>query len=235
MSDYARFQVGQFVSPLVAATTNSLLADADPALAVTLAYYQACIATHLGARWDAEVTKAGLPTLAGAMTTLAIPYDPIPYLSSAMLQPPFLALYTATEESEELTRGWYHVKSEWKLLYVLPPLTPAQYLELYPFLRAVAKVVRDRTEQGFEPTYQAGARFAVAAGLESIRLGAARYGNIAGATTNLFFPTLDLDITVTERRMTTPGLDTLTGIDGNVQVVDTNGTDDVAPFAITLP
>jgi hypothetical protein len=235
MSDYASFQVGAFVSPLTAATTNALLDDADPAIAVTLAYYAACLQTHLGARWDAEVVKAGLPALAGAMTTLAIPYDPIPFLTSAALVPPFLALYTVSETPVELTRHHYRLAAEWKLLLVLPTLTPAQYLQLSPFLRAAAKVLLDRTEQGYEPTYQSGARFAIAAGLEQIRIDRTSYGNIQGATTNLFFPTLGMDITACERRMTTPGLQSLTGLDGTTTVVDANGADVVAPFAVTLP
>jgi hypothetical protein len=235
MSDYASFQVGAFVSPLTAATLKSLLEDADPALAVTLAYYQAVIQTHLGARWDAEVVKAGLPALAGAMTTLAIPYDPLPFLTQAMLSPPFLALYTVSETPIELTRHHYRLAAEWKLLFVMPPLTPAQYLQLYPFLRAATKVILDRTEQGYEPTYQAGARFAVAAGLEQIRIDRTRYGNIQGADTRLFLPTMEMDIAACERRMTTPGLQTLRGLDGSVQVVDANGSDDIAPFALPLP
>lgn len=235
MSDYASFQVGAFVSPLTAATTNALLDDADPAIAVTLAFYAAVLQTHLGARWDAEVVKAGLPALVGKLAALAIPYDPLPFLSSAGLAPPFLALYTVAETPVELTRHHYRLTAEWKLLLVLPGLTAAQYLQLSPFLRAASKVLLDRTEQGFEPTYQAGARFAVAAGLEQIRIDRTRYGNIAGADTRLFLPTMEMDLAVCELRTNTPGLQTLAGLDGVTQVVDANGSDDVAPFAVNLP
>jgi hypothetical protein len=235
MSDYDRFQVGAFVSPLTASTTNSLLTDADPALAVTLAYYQAVIQGHLGARWDAEVVKAGLPLLAGKLTTLAIPYDPLPFMAAVGFSPPFLSLFATTEETVEWTRHFYSTETQWKLLLVLPPLDAAQYLQLHSILRAASKVIVNATEQGYEPTYQAGARFAVAAGIQEIKIGKSSYGSIPGLDTKTFFPTLAMDIVVRERRMPTPGLDVLAGIDGNVQLTDVNGTDVIAPFALDLP
>jgi len=234
MADFESFKVGAFLSPLTPSTAHGLLEDADPALAVTLAFYAAVLETHLGARWNAEVTKAGLPALAGKLAALAIPYDPLPFLTAAAFSPPFLALYTATERPSERTRHFYRIEADWKLLLVLPALTAAQYLQLSPFLRASSKVILDRTEQGFEPTYQGGARFMVAAGLEQLRIESVRYGNIAGTNANLFFPTLEMDITASERRMPTPGLQALDGLDGSTAVADPAGNVDVSPFALPL-
>ncbi|WP_437489458.1 hypothetical protein WME75_10750 [Sorangium sp. So ce1014] len=227
---YAGFRIGQFTSPLTSATTNSLLQDADPALHTVLAYYQAVLTTHLGARFDAEVTRAELPDLSGRISTLAIPYDPLPFLTQAQLTPPFLALFVVSERPSEKTSNWYHLEETWKLQWVLPPLGPAQYLQLYPFLRAVAKVILDRTEQGYDPTYQSGALVFNLAGIEEIQISEARYGSLQSLNTELFFPTVEMDLTVFERRMDAPGVENLTEIGGTISVADAEGSEDLIEF-----
>lgn len=228
MTEYSGFQIGAFVSPLTAATTNSLLQDADPALFAALNYFQAVLQVHLGARFDAEVTKAGLASLAGKVSSLAIPYDPMPHLQQAQLEPPFLALYTPRERPTEKTRNWYHVEADMKLLWCLPPLSPAQYLQLYPMLRAVAKVVLDRNEQGHDPAYLSDARFCQLGGIEAIAIIETRYGTIQGPRTELFFPCVEMDLQVFERRMTAPGVGPLVGFDGTVSSTDPQGANPLA-------
>lgn len=224
MSDYASLQVGAFVAPLDPSTAHSLLQDADPALFAVLGFVQAVLQAHLGARFDAEVVKAGLPALAGKISALAIPYDPLPFLQQAQLEPPFVALYVPRERSEGKTRQYYHLVETWKLLWVLPPLTPAQFLQLSSFRRAVFKVVNDRIDQGYDPAYQDGAQVVEAGGIEQINVVEASYGTIQGLRTELFFPAVELEIEVMERRMATPGLDSLAGVDGSVKVNNPDGT-----------
>jgi hypothetical protein len=237
VSDYSSFTLGTFFSPLTSSTAHSLLLDADPALAAALAFYQAVIAIHLGARFDAEVARAGLPTLAGKITALATPRDPLPYLQQAQLTPPLLALYPATDTPSEKTRNWYHVEGDWKLLYVLPPLTAAQDMQLGPILRAIFKVVQDRTELGYDPAYQSGALVLGAAGVEQIAVKQARYGNIQGLSSNLFFPSVEIDLVVYERKNATPGLSTAAGLDGTAAITDPAGANaiNVVNFQQDLP
>lgn len=222
-SPQQNFQVGAFVSPLTSATTNSLLQDADPALYNALKFYQAVLSTHLGARWDAEVTKAGLAQYVGKITTLAVPFDPAPYLTQGGYQPPILALFTVSEKITDRTRAWYQIEADWKLQWILPPLTPDQFLQLYPFLRAAGKVITDRTYLGYDPSYQSGARFCAVGGIAQLDLGPPRYGAIPGLDTKLFFPAVEYEMTVIERRMPTPGLLPLTGVDSSISVTDPQG------------
>lgn len=230
-TEYSGFAIGNFVAPLTAATTHELLQDADPALYATLGFFQAMIATYLGARWDAEMTKAGLPALVGQVTTLAIPFDPLPQLQQEGLAPPFLAIFPVDETYAERSRNWGHVIANWKLLFVMPPLTPAQYLQLYPFLRAVGKVIYDRLEQGHDPAWQADALFCAQGGIEQIRITSTRYGSIASLQTELYFPTLDMDLEVMERKMPTPGQPHFAGIDSTLQTTDADGSNALAALS----
>jgi hypothetical protein len=226
-TDAQAFQVGSFVSPLTAATTNPLLQDADPALNAALSFYQAVISIHLGARFDAEMTKAGLAQYVGQISAEIVPYDPLPYLQQAGLAPPLLALYTVSEKILERTRAYYQVEADWKLLWIMPPLNAAQFEQLNGFLRAVSKVITDRTILGYDPSYQSGALFCEVGGIEQLDLGPVRYGAIQGLQTNLFFPTIEFEMTAYERRMSTPGLLTLAGTDTTIQVTDDTGANPI--------
>ena len=232
MSEQAGFQVGAFVSPLTPATTHGLLQDADPALYHALAFYKSVLSTHLGARWDAEVTKAGLSKYAGQITTLAIPFDPLPWLQQGSLAPPFLALFVPEENATDRTRAFYQTAATAKLQWVLPPLTLAQYNQLYPFLRAAAKVILDRTTLGYDPAYQNGAEFCALGGIAQLDLGPARYGAIQGLDTKLLFPTVEFELTVIERRAQTPGLVLGTGVDVAIAVTDPAGAHPLSVITI---
>jgi hypothetical protein len=223
VSDAQNFQVGQFVSPLTSSTANALLQDADPALYQAIRFYQAVLSIHLGARFDAEVTKAGLTQYVGKISTLAVPFDPLPYLNQAGWQPPILALFTVGEKITDRTRAWYQVEADWKLQWILPPLTADQFNALYPILRAAGKVITDRTVLGYDPSYLSGSDFCQLGGIEQLDLGPVRYGSIQGLDTKLFFPTVEYEMTAFERRETTPLLVTLAGTDGTIQVTDENG------------
>jgi hypothetical protein len=220
MSDASTFQVGNVVFPLPSSTANSLLQDADPVIYQALAFYQAILSIHLGARWNAEVTAAGLSKYSGKISTLIVPFDPLPFLTQAGFDPPVLALYPTSEESTERTRAWYQGGRALTLAWVLPPFTVENRNRLAPFLGAAVKVLRDRTILGYDPGYQSGALFAQLAGLEQFDLGRATYGGIAGLQTNMVFPTVTLELVAYERRMVTPGLATLAGTDGTITVAD---------------
>lgn len=218
----AGFQCGATVYPLTAATTNSLLADVDPALDLLLKFFAAVLSIHLGARWDAEMVKAGLPDLVGKISTLQVPYDPLPFLGTTQIIPPLLALYPVTDTPQEHTRHWYRIDGSLKLLWVLPPLSAAQFLQLYPFLRAATKVIVDRVEQGFDPAYNGGQLDENSAIME-ISIDRASYGSVPQLRTELHFPCVEINIAVQERRMPAPGQSVLRGVDTTVQAVTPPG------------
>lgn len=217
-----QFQVGGTVFPLPASTAHDILVDADPALAAALAFYKSVLNTHLGARWDAEVAAVGLPALVGKLTGTVVPYDPIPYLTQAQLTPPLLACYVGEDGWGELTRHRYRADGDWRLLWVLPPLTAAQHLRLSPFLRAAAKVIADRTAYGYDEAHAAGARVWASAGVDAVEVVRTRYGAVQALRdkTTLFFPAVEVELTVHEGRETSPGAEPLTGIDGLLQITD---------------
>ncbi len=234
MNEYSGFQIGAFVAPLTAATTNPLLQDADPALYQAINFFQAMLALYLGSRFDAEVTKSGLPDLAGKVSSLAIPFDPVPQLQQEGLAPPFLAIFPVTETFAEHTRNWPHLVAHWRLLYVLPPLTPAQFLQLYPFLRAVAKVIFDRNEQGHDPGYASDALFCALGGIEQIAITDTHYGTIESLKTELYFPCLSMDLEVAERKMGAAAAQTaFAGIDTTLNVTDADGVSNPLTVAAT--
>jgi hypothetical protein len=220
VSDQNTFQVGAVTFPLTSSTANSLLQDADPGIYQILAFYQAVLSIHLGARWDAEVTAAGLAKYAGKITTLAVPFDPVPFLTQTGFVPPILALYPTREGSSERTRAFYQGTGSLTLAWILPPFTAESCNRLYPFLRAAIKVIRDRTILGYDPAYESGALFAQLAGLAQLDLGQATYGAVPGLQTNMVFPAVTLELVAYELRMQTPALETLAGTDGTITVAD---------------
>lgn len=229
------FKLGAFTAPLTSSTSQSVLHDADPALEALLAFIKAMLVQHLGARFDAEVNACGLSGLAGKIATVAVPFDPIPYLAQSQLAPPLLAVFVVDEEWTEHTRHRHRVDATFKILWCLPPLTTAQQTKLGPLRRAVSRVLVDRIEQGADPAYQSGAQVFGAAGISEIRVTSARYGNIEnGLRTELFFPAVELELVVVERREA-PSVQALDGIDGSVAVADQSGQTPLVDFEQDTP
>lgn len=232
-TEYAALKFGGLVTPLTASTANPLLQDADPALWTVLSFFQALIPIHLGARWDEEFTRAGLTQFVGdtpgglhRSTALAVPYDPTLFMGSAQLVPPLLAVFPVEEQFSEHTRNWVQATQTWKVLWVLPPLVVDQYFSLSPFLRAAAKVLTERTEGGHDPSWNGDQNIITLGTIAYIAVTKARYGNIPQLNTELFFPTLELELEVREQKGPTPVDQTaLAGDDATIEVQDSTGTE----------
>jgi len=71
----------------------------------------------------------------------------------------------------------------------------------------------------------------------SIGITTARYGTIPDLSTNILFPALELTMNVEEREEKNPGLDTFSGIDGEVKVSDGTPANEVtvAEFEWSTP
>lgn len=222
------FQFGGLVSPVTSATTNPLLQDADPALWAILGFYQGLLQIHLSARWDAEMAKAGLTQFVGQCGARAVACDPIPFLTQAQITPPFLAVFPASEERDERTRNWIQSNGKLKAMWVLPPFTIDQHLALSPFLRAAGKVFMDRTEIGYDPSYQTGTPVCVTGVLDSFDVKKVSYGNVPTAG-DLFFPTLELEIDIVEIKQACASppatRSPLTGTDVTISTTDPTGTE----------
>lgn len=233
MTQYSGFRVGNFVGPLTADTTNPLLQDADPALYWTLDYFKSMIQTYLGARWDAQMTLVGLTQYVGKASTAALSFDPLPFLQVSGVQPPILALFPVKDRPAELTRAWYHVVQEWKLLWILPPMDAAQFNQLSSLLRAAGKILQDRIENTLDPSWQSGTPFAQLGGIEEIRMEEIGYGQVPDLSTNLFLPTLFATLQVKERRGVIDGIEDLEGASATVAVQDADGQEDLVEMDLS--
>lgn len=223
MTDYTRFQIGGFVSPLSNSTANSALKDADPALYEALSFWEGILNVHLGDRWDAECAALGIDyeLIAGS-----VPYDPLPLFQEAQFKLPLLAVYRVSGQHGDRTVNKHHEVCRWGLDWILPPLTAGQLERLNPFLSAADKVLFDRTEQGFDPAYQAGLSVWEECLIERIDIKSSAYqwlqnrgpgSGLQSSSVNSAFPTLHLEIDVTERVMPlSSDFDVLAGIDGEI-------------------
>lgn len=215
-ADYQNFGYGAVQFPLTTSLANTLLQDADPAVATTLAYFQSVLTTHMGARLIAQA-QAGVTTqnqapITGAIAS-TISFDPAPYLQEAQFAFPLLAVYRINAEYEDRTVTWPHEMATWGVQYVLPPLSPGQLRQLGPILSAVPKILHNRIENMFDPSYSSGLKVWAAAGIESMHLRTGARGRYESGG-NLVFPMWSGTLLVKERVSTaTSSFGALTGID----------------------
>lgn len=200
MSDYSSFTYGSTLFPLVGPSA-SLLKDADPALFYLLEFYRSILETHLGSRLLAESALAGVTSISSAVAEV-LPLDPAPFLVQNHLKFPLLAAYRTKSKFE--WEGTYKFSvDDVEVVYVLPPLEPGQAERLMPILRAAARIIDSRTEQGRDPAYTpsggaAGDSFWQPAGLASAGVREVSYGAFEPAD-RLFFPAVRLVVEMRER------------------------------------
>jgi hypothetical protein len=175
MAENGQFQRGAVQYPLTAATTNALVKDIDPALYLAGNFIAGVLQIHLGARLVAEAAKVGF-AFTNAVSKLSFT-EPSPVFLATDFRFPFLALYRQTTTFDEHTVVWEKDTSQWEMVYVLPPMTPAQTEALDPILRGVMVVVNNRISQGYDPAYQSGAKIWAQANIKRARVVSAKFGN----------------------------------------------------------
>lgn len=224
MADYDGFQHGGVVYPLTAATTNSLLTDADPALAKALSYLAAMLHYHLGARLQAQASLEGLTITNAVRQQLHV--EPAPYLYADQLTFPTLAIYRKGEEYAEKTISYEHDTSEWEFAYLLPPLTPRQIEKLQPILRSAAQVIRHAVHQGWHPSYNSGEKVWNTAGIQTIRVLGVKFGGYEPIQEiPTYYRAIVGKISVVERTMPyATGFDVFNGANVTVDVEDQDGS-----------
>lgn len=213
------FTVGGTQNPLTSLLTNTLLQDADPSLFYILKYYTGVLQLDIEPRWNACISGAGLADLDGYLPNQVLPYDPFRTKISPQnsWRFPLLAVYPVSTDYEFLTTTWFHLKRKFELLFSLPPLNSEQYEYLYPFLQLVEKVIVDRTLNSYDSNFNSGELVWKEAGLEKISIvGNSKYGSIP-LDTNIYLPTLLMNIVVVERRMPDyRGTSAITGFDNTI-------------------
>lgn len=213
---YGTFRHGAVTFPLPSATTNTLLADADPALSTAMSYYAAMLELHIGARIAAQATAAGLSW--SKAVAISVPYDPEPYLLDAYLGFPLLAVYRSSDIIDDRTTVWRETVSEWSVDYVLPPLSAAQAEKLVPILNTIGRVLDYVSTEGGDSSYQSDASVWENCELSRIRFLKGTYGRWEKASGHVFHAfrgTLE----VTERTAAVTGaFATLSSIVSTIQV-----------------
>jgi hypothetical protein len=223
-----KFLHGQVEYPLKAATTNSLLLDADPALYWALELLSSAIETYAGPRLLAQAAREGINFPSAVEKT--IHFEPTPYLLSDQFVFPLLCIYRMEETWNEHTISHNKDSSVWDWAYVLPPLTPRQIEQLHPILRTVAVVVATFAMQSFDPEYNADSTLRDLAGIQKMSAGPVRYGDFEAIDENKrWWRAVSGRLLVWERGdIALSNLDPFEGADTAIDLTEPSGTKVVA-------
>lgn len=194
------FKFGAASFPLVTATTNSLLQDADPAIYNALALLSSALNTYFGGRLLAQAAQNGLFLPSAVVQTASI--EPEPSLLADQFKFPLLALYRVKDVWDEHTIAYDKSSSIWEFAYLLPPLTPLQAKSIQPILRAASVTLRRVIHRGTDPAYNNGEPVWHNAGIQKARLVECTYGGWAKIDQlDQFYRALTGTIAVLEREM----------------------------------
>ncbi len=216
------FKQGGVTFPLptslgVGGTGLTVLEDADPAIFHALAFFQAMLEMHVGARWAEAAAVAGLPT---AIVAQSMPYDPADYLHTRQFKFPLLAVFRTRERFDQKSTWRDMSAGTWVVQWSLPPLDAAQAEQLTPFLHAVAAVIRRKTVWNYDEQHNGGEMVWEIAGVQSATPIGVTYGAMQGVD-GLHFPSAILEIQVDEREMDVPeAFEDIGGMDTSVDLAD---------------
>ena len=237
---YSGFQRAGVVYPLTTSGTDTLLQDADSSLFFLLDWVSFLINQYCGDRLIQAARGANLPNFNSAVEQ-RYPSLPTGELQQNQYRFPLLCIGRTETLSGRLTQGWERDRCLFELLYVLPPLGPAQVEQVGPILHAIDVAIRERTTEGFDPAYTPpggtlgqspfGATFS---SLQDVGFGdpyrdltrSTVYGFMEGGG-NLYFPCVRLSGYFSERDMynkTAEGAVTFTGADITEDLVAPDGT-----------
>lgn len=231
---YGAFEVGGVVQPVALDGGAGLLRDSDPALYFALDFWTWVVNNYPGPRIVQAAQAAGLTTPGGQAVTAAVqqayPYDPSSYELESQFRFPFLAAYRTRARSTRLTASYEDDRTEFQLLYVLPPLDAAAAERLLPALTSVYKALRHATTQGWDPGYTppggtlGGQPWSAAfANLEEIGLTGCTHGRLPSGG-GLDFPSILVDGYFVERDNYVKTGGTYGGADLTVDLVADDGT-----------
>lgn len=241
-AEYGPFKVGKIDFPLAlkVSTGNDLLEDGDPGLYALRAFCAGVLDVHLGARYAEAATAASLTT-APAIVGSKVPYDPGPYLTVEQLKFPVLACFVTGETMTERTRMRLETSADVVIQWILPPLKAEQALWLLPMLRLVSRVLTNRIEQGYDPSYESGAQVFGDAGLCSIAVKSSSIGYIPSTAlrgsvepTKAFYPCIELSLLMNEVREDVYSEVGAEGIDLTTSVKDDAGEQPLIEVDIPL-
>lgn len=204
MAEAQNFYYGAVDFPLTAATTNSLLRDADPAVYYALEFFARVITVHLGDRLVAEATAAGATNITSAVAE-TLPIDPEQFLTEEHLRFPLLTLHRESTSYKSISKR-RQAKHRLRLAYVLPPLRAAEAERILPILHAVGILIDQKCTQGLDPSYTPSAPVGTAgefvwsgdrAGVSKVEVKESSIGAFQ-ASSDLYFPAIVLTLEMSE-------------------------------------
>lgn len=219
------FAHGGVVFPIPTGSAKTLLERCDPAVFTALDFYQKMIEVYAGAALLEAATAAGLSRVT-VPVAYTLPDDPGAYLTEEQVKFPLLCVYRVSGTNNQRTLTWDGDAAQWRASYVLPPMTAGQRESVYPILHAIAKLIQNRTNEGSDPNWNAGARVwgLSYAKLDEIWVTGEDYG-AWDAGGELTFPSITLTLLVKEREMPVTGAyDPMGGVDMQTDVTDGSGT-----------
>lgn len=219
------FQVGGVVFPLTTTSGHDLIVDADPLIFNLLQFFKSVITTYMGARFAIDATAADLKDAANVLITSPVkqlvPYSPAEYLQEVQYKFPLLSAARVDETYKETTRIWFTESMKLEVLYMLPPLRPEQAYKLDMYRSLVTKILIDRLELGYDPSYNNGELVFQTAGIEEIKFVRSDYIGLEKPATNTFFPSVMMTFDVKERKNQVAGsFPDLSNISGEIDISD---------------
>jgi hypothetical protein len=243
-ADYAQFEIGSVLQPLPTPSQNSLLFDADPALAYYIDFLVAMLRKYVAPRFMAAVNAANLTQITDIVIGDPFPYEPTPTMLDQQLKCPALFVYRTTGHTEQWTVAADHDIFGINVVFVLPPLDSAGTEQLQPILKAVYDCIRRKTSDCWDPSYTPpggtlGQMFTALVNIEEIGFGPPidrrvsgagggnhDYGHLPGVG-DLWFPMLLMRGYITEKDTYNPtagGPSKFLGADITGNVVGDDGT-----------
>lgn len=239
-----RFKIGGVQYPVTGASDEpttagvSVAASLDPGSYFLLRYFERVLNWALK---DALLTVfpaagAGGPT-SGAAVQQTTTIDPLIWLQGNTWRWPLLALYPVGDDPvRPRTARWDQVATNYKLAYLLPPMTADQAERGFALLMAARRVLMLATEHFGADPIDGGTNPLIAAGVCELRFGRAEYGVLQREDGAQSYPSLVADISVDYREEA----DDLAGVADAFSLLTVDATDpadvigtDAAAFTVT--
>lgn len=233
----SRFQRGGVESPLTAATTNALLRDADRPVYQALTFAKSLLKNHAQARFQAELTKAGVSIANnpdGYIVGSSLPFDPTLYPLESQLTFPLLSIWRSEERYDEQTTYWRRTRSTWVVDFLLPPLSVLQAAAVTPIVNHCARVLRWGFERGLDDLGDT--KWHAGADVDAVRVVSTKFGPMelrdssAPGKVDQTFMGLTMTLEVDERDLPVSGdFDRLETLDGYVDLT-ASGASELTAF-----
>lgn len=214
------FKIGSTVYPMDDGylSGNSTLQDMDPVIFAALKYFSSVLQTYLGSRWN----RVAPTSLANKIVNHKLPYAPSINAFESAARFPMLSIYRVSSTIDEKSISYSQITSQLKLAYVLPPYEAGTFEKMNPFLYSVAKVISDRCGAGKDGYFNSGEEVWNEIELQSIRVVRFEFGDLPNENSNLYFPTLSMDIECREIwKPVDDAYDALAGVDLAEDITDT--------------